>query len=252
MAGRIISLWGRPWTWKSYLGLEAVRYVDGLEVVFDFDNNLDEVLPHYADVSSRIKVVPCALPAVLGVDEWAPKGYNAHVALKKFAQVFKKACEDPKVGTVMVDTFTLNYQVVREKRLEQVIEEAEAKGETRKTLSPFEHGPINLWLAGALKFAKDNGKTVILINHARPVYVDNEATGEYERDGWGKLQENAQLELQAVRLGEDVKLIVHKSTYHKSVPPSLYLPASWETVEAICNRKPLKQIAKSKPASSGE
>ena len=238
MAGRIISIWGEPWTLKTTLGVSSIEHIEGDLVVFDLDKRLDPVLPHFKKCAKRIKVVNCPIPASMGVEEFAPKVKgDADSIFKKLAGTFKKACESDLVGGIMLDTSTIFYQIARERRMLEVAEEAKSKGETRKTLNKFEYAPINLWLKGAYSYAKDHGKTLILISHARPIYdeSDNE-TGEFQSDSWSKTLATADVEVQSIRTGDKVVLLVHKNGYALSCTKAA-LPCTWETIEELCQGK---------------
>jgi len=248
MIGRIIHIFGEPWTWKSHLGVSVVEHVEGDLEIFDFDNNLQAVLPKFSKHEKRIKVHNCPIPAVMGTDQFVPDPakYQADQVWRRVATIYKKACDSPTTGSILLDTDTVFYQIARENRMLQVIAEGKEAGKNRTTLSTFEYGPINIWMKQVLDYAKTKGKTLILLSHARRVYgPDDEPTEDWESDGWGKTRAAADIDLQTLRpnSNSDVLLLCHKSTFHPKLP-RVGLPCSWETVETLCQGKLPKKESK--------
>lgn len=236
--GTIISIWGEPWSWKSHLATSMVHYIEGEVVIFDLDRGLGPILSksEFVAVKNRIKRVECPIPSSMGVDEFAPKNGNARNIFKQIASKYKAACEAPGVGGIIIDTSTIFYQIARERRLLEITEE----DSKRKSLSKFEYGPINLWLAGAYFHAKNNGKVLALISHARPIYDENDnPTSELECDSWSRTQATADIEIRTVRVGNIVKLFIQKSRYHASVPHTP-MKCEWESIRKVYNGEELE------------
>lgn len=246
MNGAIVNIWGVPWTFKSHLAISSVEHVKGGVAIVDLDRRLDAVLPHFKEQAKRITVDRPALPQTLGLDDIdavvKPGGWLK--VFRSCGQLLKKAADSPSVEVVVIDTSTIFYQIVREARLEQIAQEASGKGEKRTALNKFEYGPISSYMLAAYSYVKDRGKILVLVSHSRPIYdAEGKETGEFEADSWGGQTGACDIEVEAVRIGDDVKLLVKKNGFARSATSSA-LSCSWQTITELSQGKHVAKVSK--------
>ena len=245
--GLVVTIFGEPWTWKSHLAISAVDSVQGNLAIIDLDQRLAGVLPKFAKQSKRIKLERPELPQAMGMDDMA-KVVSPHgawlAAFKKVGGLFRRACEDPTIEVIDLDTSTIYYQIVREARLDQIALEAKGEGKVRAALTKYEYGPCNSYMLGSYNYARSKGKTLILVAHSRPVYdAEGNETDEQEADSWSGQIAASDIIVQTVRIGDDVRLIVKKNGYSSSVTSSA-LPCTWATITELSQGKHTAKVAK--------
>ena len=174
----IISLEGLRKTAKSTFGLSAPPKI----VFFNFDLGVDRVEPRYRPPKEDVIILDYGTLSVIN-----KKKQSAFVQ-KEWSRLLKEyndALEDPKVQSIVFDTFTAVWELRRLAYLAELNDEAERKGESpRKALMPQEYFIPNTDMKMIISQAKMHNKHLILIHHLKEVYKEGRPTGEMEADGF--------------------------------------------------------------------
>jgi len=204
-------------------------------VVFNLDKGITEdQLQHFEKHIKKIKLYDYDLPGTDALGTFANEKGDAGAVFDQICRDFKKACDNPKVGQIQLDTSSVFYQLACLKQLE-IVRQARG-GETQ--LHPTEYRQINMWIRGAYNYARDKGKTLYLTSHAREIYAAGDkgmdiATGEFERDSWSHTGAECNLEFKLLRTAAGIKMYVEASRY-VLMPTTNGLASTWDTVEELC------------------
>jgi len=106
----------------------------------------------------------------------------------EFVQAYYAVLEDPKVRTIVADTATEWWEMIRLARF----------GKTTQVM-PYMYGPVNAEFRKLLKKAYSSDKNLILLHKMKETYENNEPTGEYERAGFKDIGYLVQVNCRAYR-----------------------------------------------------
>jgi hypothetical protein len=113
---------------------------------------------------------------------------KAKQAWSTYMQLYEMALRTPGVRTVIVDTATQLWALLRLARFGKVTQ-----------VMPYQYGPVNAEYKGMLDMGYDSDKNLILIHKLRPVYINDKRTKDLERDGFRDTGARVQVNLHVYR-----------------------------------------------------
>ena len=163
----IVAISGEPKSGKTHFACTAPQPIR----IFDFDRG-SIFVAESKFVGQNITVSQHFL------DLWGKE--KTQPIWKDFETQYKAALKDPEIATIVIDTATQLWEVVRLAHFERVQIES---GVSRKRLQPVEYAEPNSLMAAVIKAATSSGKNLILTHYIREVYDDEgKRTGRYEPD----------------------------------------------------------------------
>lgn len=160
----IMSINGLEKQGKTHFALTA----PGPVAYLDFDMGSEGVL-HKFTGDKDILVSTHDIPK----DPSTDGGFNYDKAWKKFYNSFKKALEHPQVRSVVVDTGTEMWELLRMARFGKLTQ-----------VKPHHYGPVNAEMQELIRMAYELDKNLILIHKMKQQYVDDKFNGKYEAAGF--------------------------------------------------------------------
>ena len=91
----------------------------------------------------------------------------------RFRTAYLRALRDPKIKTIVWDTATEIWELLRLARFGKLTQ-----------VMPYQYGPVNAEYRSLIREAQYGDKNLILLHQMRPVYIKDKRTDEYERAGF--------------------------------------------------------------------
>lgn len=173
-----ISLVGKKKTGKTTLALTFPKPL----VVFDFEMGVGRVEPRFMPKTGvTVHQMTPANPVLLKTKPELAMSFWLNLL-----EEYNKALEDPKVKTIVFDTFTAVWEARRLGFLAELNEIAKKNGESqRKNLMPQEYFIPNSDMKQLLVQAQIHQKHLVVTHHTRPVYdTSGRDSGLEEPDGF--------------------------------------------------------------------
>jgi hypothetical protein len=180
----IIQVEGHEKTGKTHFALTA----PGPIAYFGLDLGDEGVIEKFLAQGKEI-ITPDDSIRVPNVIEMHPDGpkMDAVNAWEQMKRAFIASCRSPQVRTVVFDTATEAWELIRLARF----------GKLAQVL-PVQYGPVNAEMRGLIRTAYDSTKSLILLHKMKPEYVNDRRTGKYERAGFGDTEYLVQVNLRTV------------------------------------------------------
>ena len=166
----IVSAEGKERTGKTSFGLSA----PGPLVYLPLDPGMEGVIDKYlADkevwlpTKDKNEIETFNYRDVTSQDEWEKMW-------EKFKSTFEKGLISKEVKSLIVDTATEAWELIRLARLGKL-----------SNVKPHHYGPVNAEFRNMIKRVYETDKNLILIHKVKKEYVDDKTTGEMERAGFG-------------------------------------------------------------------
>ena len=158
--------------------------------LIDMDTGLEGVVEKWAK-EKEIWVKTFDYHEAKDQDEWLEIWEDSKKA-------FTDALDDPKIRTVIIDTATEWYELIRMARFGKLNKVILEKGEAR----PYPWGPVNQEFRELLRKSLKTNKNVLFLHKTKAEYEDNEKTGRRIRAGFGDMEFIIQLNATCYRDGE--------------------------------------------------
>jgi hypothetical protein len=166
----VIAVEGRERTGKTTFGLSA----PGPLAFFPLDPGREGVLEK--SVKSKKILLPTTEKGEVETfdyrDATSPKDYER--LWDKFKSLYYKALESKEVKSIVVDTATEAWELLRITRFGKLTQ-----------VQPYHYGPVNAEFRDMIKQIYKTDKNLILIHKVKNEYVNDKRTGEMERAGFG-------------------------------------------------------------------
>lgn len=104
------------------------------------------------------------------------------------AKVYKKILKIPEIRTIMLDTATEIWELLRIRRFGKLTQ-----------VMPYQYGPVNAEFRRMLKQPYSCQKNLILLQKMKPVYIDDKRTSDYENAGFSDTPYLVQVNLETFR-----------------------------------------------------
>jgi hypothetical protein len=176
----ILSVTGHERHGKSSLGLSA----PGPIVVFDLDKGLEGVARKFVD-SKDVYTKEYKFSKSDTKDRFV-------TLWSAFRTDYYAALESPKVRTIIIDTATAAWDLIKLARI-GLLGIPKEQG--------YRWGPINAEFIGLIDLAKDTNKNLILIHKFKAKYVNDVWNGEYVRSGFSQIGYLVQANIEVYRDG---------------------------------------------------
>lgn len=168
----VVSISGHPKTGKSHLALTFPAPM----VVFSFDIGLDPVLKKFEGKDIVVKTYP--IPIIDSV-----KALSFQKDLKgiwdSFVNDLKKATENVKIKTLVIDTWTAVYEIARIARASEL---------GLQNIVQHQYGDVYARLRSLIQRPRIAGQNLVLTTYLRDRFVGDQNTGEPELDGWKRTE----------------------------------------------------------------
>jgi hypothetical protein len=190
MGIQAISVVGKMKTGKSTFAVSAPKPL----IVFDFELGMQRVEPRFIKDLSKIRILPYADALIID------KKRHPQQAMElwdKIIQDYKAALEDPKVKTIVFDTFTSVWEARRMAYLAELKE----RDPSRISLMPQEYFVPNTDMKTLLVQARLHNKILIVTHHTREVYIEGKPSGMEEADGFKYTGDLVDVELWMTKAG---------------------------------------------------
>lgn len=221
-----IALAGEPKTGKSHFSLTMPEPI----VVFNFDRKLRSVLKKFPDKKIVIHR--------LQMDIWGKE--NVTPLRDEFLTLYKAAMKDPEVTTIVIDTATQLWEIIRLAHFEKVTKEN--KG--RRKLMPVEYAEPNSQMRSIIMAGEANGKNLVLTHYTKEIWdSEGNRTSKVEMDGFKQTSGEADLILHFETIprkdkgrpvdGEDTIVTIVKSGDDRDVVNHKFTNPDWNTLATI-------------------
>ncbi len=171
----IAHVMGREKSGKTNFALTAPAPI----ILFDFDYGLEGVVQKFAKekeiYSSEFRIHE--ISADRFVAEW-----------DRFRTEFKIALNDPAVETVVWDTGTEVWELLRMARFGKLTQ-----------VRPHNYGPVNAEMRGMIRDAYSSDKNLIIISKMTEQYVNDKFTGTYVMQGFKDIPYSSQINIMTQR-----------------------------------------------------
>lgn len=168
----VISVCGLEKQGKTHFALTA----PGPIALFNLDIGTEGVVNKFVREGKQIAVYDMSMPDV----------NEAEAVWEKFAKAYRGVLKDKWVRTIVWDTATEMWELLRLARFGKLTQ-----------VMPYHYGPVNAEYRKLLRAAYDSNKNVILLHKMKAVYVNDKRTSDYERAGFSDtgflVQVNAQV-----------------------------------------------------------
>lgn len=160
----VMSLKAMEGEGKTHFGLSA----PGDIAMLNMDLGLEGVIQKFPD--KKIDICHITLPEDKNDIDWA----SVKGEWDKFLKAYRGAFQIPTVRTVLVDTATEAYELIRLARFGQLSQ-----------VMPYMYGPVNAEFRSLIRMAlKSPIKNLIMIHRMRSVYINDKRTKDWERAGF--------------------------------------------------------------------
>jgi len=204
----IVAIWGKEKTLKTTLALTFPRPIEH----FDLDvGGFDRAAWRFEQRPDGLKGINSTpYPAPLQIDKLmgkSPKDVSIRLPVRvvgmkelwqKFLQDYVKALESPDVKTIIIDSGTQMWEIIRQSVLQEKQEAQEINGKLppgakyRESLTQIEYSDPNNRSKSVIYAARSFNKNLVLTHYPRDVYkqkltergVESYQTGELEMDGF--------------------------------------------------------------------
>lgn len=150
---------------KTHFALTA----PGPIAVLDFDTGMEGVVSKFA----KTKKIYVSDYRRLG-DAMTNKVENWLIMWEKFKREYIAALEEPTIKTVVMDTATEVWELLRMARFGKLTQ-----------VMPYHYGPVNAEYRELLRKAYSTNKNLILLHKMKDEYVKDQRTGNLKRSGFG-------------------------------------------------------------------
>jgi hypothetical protein len=175
----IVSVTG-PWkSGKTHLSLTAPAPI----ALIDMDTGLEGVVEDWAKKKEIL---------ISSFDYHDASNQDEHLRLwEDCKQAYLKPLKHPKVRTVVWDTATEGYELIRMARFGKLNKVAMQGG----VAVPYPYGPVNAEYRDLLRKALDSDKNVLLLHRTKDEYVNDKRTGRLVRAGLADMEFVVQVNL---------------------------------------------------------
>ena len=150
---------------KTHFALTAPSPI----AVFDFDTGMEGVVGKF----TKTKKIYVSDYRRLG-DAMTNKVENWAIMWEKFKREYIAALEEPTIQTVVMDTATEVWELLRMARFGKLTQ-----------VMPYQYGPVNAEYRELLRKAYSGNKNLILLHKMKDEYVKDQRTGNLKRSGFG-------------------------------------------------------------------
>lgn len=166
---------------KTHFSLTAPKPL----VYYNIDDGLEGVIQKFPQYQDDILVYELPGPDRLQEDGQG----EAEEVWEKFEQSFVDSIRCPDVKTIVVDTGTELWEILRLARFGSL---SKIRGFSKEA-AKFAYTPVNREFRGFLRLiTKVPDKNLILTHKMKPMYIDDKRTRDYERAGFGDVEFIAQ------------------------------------------------------------
>lgn len=162
MRRMIISVAGQEKQGKTRFGLTA----PGPIALFNLDIGLEGVIDQFVD-KKEIQVADFNYRDATKPSEWEEMW-------ERMKKAYYTALSSPRIRSLVVDTASELWELVRLARFGKL-----------DRVQPYHYGPVNAEFRDLIRKSYDSNKNVILLHKMKREYIDDKATGNYERSGFG-------------------------------------------------------------------
>ena len=204
----ILALDGKEKSGKTHFSLTAPDPI----AYFAIDMGHEGVVRKFVDGEVASKIILRAdkqikVPDISVYDKKTDSlKIDATAAWEKMRSAYKAACESPTIKTVIVDTATEMWELLRLARLGKVAQ-----------VKPQHYGPVNAEMRGVVRDAYDSNKNVILIHKLKKEYKSDSWSGKYERAGFSDMGYMVQVNATMTYDGDDFVCTVTDCRQNTSV-----------------------------------
>lgn len=149
---------------KTHFALTA----PGPIAVFDFDTGMEGVVSKFA---KQKKIYVSDYRRLGNVMTNTPDNYV--LLWEKFKKEFIATMEEPSIRTVVMDTATEVWELLRLARFGKLTQ-----------VMPYHYGPVNAEYRELLRKAYSSNKNLILLHKMKDEYVKDQRTGQLKRSGF--------------------------------------------------------------------
>jgi len=125
-------------------------------------------------------------------------------------RAYMNACSSKEMRTIVIDTSTEHYEMIRLARFGKINKIAMQDG---KAL-PFPYGPVNTEFRDLIKKVYDSDKNLILIHKLKKSYVNEVWKGGYERSGYSDIPYVVQMNVRVWRIDGTFGLTITDSRHN--------------------------------------
>jgi len=169
----IVGLCGQEGVGKSHFALTA----PGAIAYFDFNKGLEGVVHKFYDQKDVLVYSP-SFPKSDAVRE----GYDYNREWSLFLDKFIAAIEHPEIRTIVIDTGTEAWELLRLAKLGKL-----------KEVPPMKYALVNAIFGDIIKTIMDSDKNFIMVNRTKDEYINNTRTGEQVMAGYADSPEKVQV-----------------------------------------------------------
>ena len=197
----VMSVEGQEKCGKTHFALTA----PGPIALIDMDTGLEGVVGKFAK-EKEIYVKSYNWKDATSQAEWTSMWEDSKGA-------FLAALKEKEIRTLIVDTGTEWYEMIRLARFGKLNKVAMADGKA----VPFPYGPVNTEFRDLIKKVYEGDKNLILIHKLKKEYIKDTFTGKYERAGFGDIPYIVQLNMRVWRKDGELGFTVHDSRHNAEV-----------------------------------
>ncbi len=165
----IINVTGKEKSGKTNMALTA----PGPIILFDFDYGLEGVVSKFAGLkkvyTSEFRISEIAVGRF--ESEWL-----------RFVKEFKASLLEKEVRTVIVDTGTELWELIRLARFGKLTQ-----------VMPQHYGPINAEMRGLIRDVYSSNKNLVILHKMSQVYINNQPTKDYAMAGFKDIPYSVQV-----------------------------------------------------------
>lgn len=171
----IAHVMGREKSGKTNFSLTAPDPI----ILFDFDYGLEGVVHKFA-TSKKIYT------SEYRIHEISPGKFVAE--WDRFKNEFKIALNDPEVRSVVWDTGTEVWELLRMARFGKLTQ-----------VMPHNYGPVNAEMRGLIRDAYSSDKNFIIVNKMTEQYLNDKPTGKFVFQGFKDIPYSSQINIHTQR-----------------------------------------------------
>lgn len=179
----VMSIGGIQGKGKTTLALTA----PGPIALIDMDTGLEGVIQNYMD-QKKIYVASYNYRDATDIKEWEQMWEKSNKA-------FYATLRDPAIRTVVIDTATEWYEMVKMARFGKLNKVAMVDGKP----VPLPYGPVNAEFRNVIREAYNSDKNLILVHKHKKQYVNDKWSGEWEIAGMTGVEFDVQVAVTCMR-----------------------------------------------------